>query len=71
MKLLEKSPLRLMLIGFALLLLGVLLPLLMVIRLIESTFSLNFLAYISSLSGLIIGFSGVVQYIRSGGAGRG
>lgn len=60
-----------MLLGFALLLLGVLLPLLMVLRLLESTFPLNFLAFASSLGGLIIGFSGVVQYIRTGGAGRG
>ncbi|MGQ9478359.1 MAG: hypothetical protein ACUVRH_07755 [Candidatus Bipolaricaulia bacterium] len=59
-----------MFLGFALLLVGVLLPLLMVIRLLESTFLLNFLAYSASLSGLIIGFSGVVQYIR-GGVGRG
>lgn len=60
-----------MLLGFALLLVGVLLPLLMVLRLLESTFPLNFLAFVSSLGGLIIGFSGIVQYIRTGGAGRG
>lgn len=58
------SPLKLMTIGLFLLLIGVFLPFLMVLKLVESTFPLNFLAYASSISGLIVGFTGIAQYIR-------
>lgn len=55
----------LILIGFLLMLLGVILPLLMVIHVITSTFFLNFFSYTSSLVGMIVGFYGVVTYVRA------
>jgi hypothetical protein len=56
------SPHQLMFFGFVLLLIGVILPFVMVLRLIEPTLLLNFIAYFSSLFGLLIGLSGVVLY---------
>ncbi len=58
------SPLQLILIGFALMVVGVVLPLLMVIHVIESTFFLNFFSYTASLVGLILGISGAAMYAR-------
>jgi Co/Zn/Cd efflux system component len=56
------SPVQLMFIGLVLLLIGVFLPFVMVLRLIEPTLLLNFLAYFASFFGLIIGLYGVVQF---------
>jgi len=58
-------PVRLMVIGFLLSLIGWLFPLLMVIRVIEPTFSLSFLSYAASVSGLFIGIIGAASYIRT------
>ena len=60
-------PWKLLVVGFVLLLLGVLLPLLMVLRVIPSTFFLNFLAYAASFSGMILGMIGAVLYGRLNG----
>ena len=57
-------PVRLIVAAFFLLLTGVILPFLMVLGLVESTLLLNFLAYGSSTTGLILGFIGVAQYTR-------
>jgi len=57
-------PWKLLVVAFALLLLGVLLPLLIVLRLLPSTFFLNFLAYFASFSGMILGLIGSVLYTR-------
>ena len=57
-------PWKLLVVGFVLLLLGVLLPLLMVLRLLPSTFFLNFFAYAVSFSGMILGMVGAVLYSR-------
>jgi len=54
--------LKLIIVGFVLLLVGVVLPFLMVLGLVESTLLLNFLAYGSSTTGLILGFVGIAQY---------
>jgi len=51
-------------VGFVLLLTGLVLPFLMVLGLVESTFLLNFLAYGSSTAGLILGFVGIARYGR-------
>ncbi|MCL0089079.1 hypothetical protein M1O54_01760 [Dehalococcoidia bacterium] len=59
------SHLRLIIIGFLLLLVGAVLPFVMVIRLVESTFLLNFVAATSSIGGLTAGLIGIVQYDRS------
>lgn len=58
------SPVRLILLGFALLLLGVILPFLMILQILESTLLLNFLAYMASLFGLLCGLVGIVLYNR-------
>ncbi len=57
-------PWNLILIGFILSLMGVILPFLMVMHTLASTFFLNFFSYISSLTGLILGIIGASLYIR-------
>jgi hypothetical protein len=47
-------------VAFGMLILGVVLPLLMVMHIIPSTFFLNLLAYLCSFFGIIIGFIGAV-----------
>jgi len=59
------SPVRLILMALALLLIGVALPFLMVMEQIDSTIALNFLSQVCSISGLIIGFIGIAQYVGS------
>jgi predicted membrane channel-forming protein YqfA (hemolysin III family) len=52
------------LVGFFLLLLGAVLAWLLVLRIIPSTFLLNFLSYTASVAGLFMGLVGVVLYVR-------
>jgi hypothetical protein len=52
------------LIGFALVLLGAVLPFLIIMQVLESTFFLNFLAFGASTAGLFIGIIGAVMYSR-------
>jgi amino acid transporter len=52
------------LVGFGLVLLGVILPILMVLQVIRSTFFLNFVAFISSVLGLFLGILGAAYYTR-------
>lgn len=59
------TPLRLMAVGVGLMLLGILLPLLMILRLLESTLLMNFIAYLVSFGGLLVGLIGVVDYART------
>jgi len=54
----------LLIIGFLLVFIGFLLPALMVLRVIESTFFLNFFAYAASISGLMLGIIGAAIYTR-------
>lgn len=56
------SPKLLLFIGFVGLVVGVVLPFLMTIRVIEPTLLLNFLAYIASFGGLVVGIAGTVLY---------
>lgn len=58
------SPLQLILIGFVLALSGVVLPLLMVLRVLDSTFFLNFASFTANLSGLLLGLLGAASYVR-------
>ncbi len=58
-----KRPGSLIVVGFLMVLVGAVLPFLMVIRLVESTFLLNFLAYIVSVAGLFLGIIGIAMYI--------
>jgi hypothetical protein len=58
-------PWGLILIGFLLALTGMILPFLMVIHLIPSTFFLNFFSYGASLTGMFLGVIGASLYVRS------
>jgi len=58
------TPGRLIFIGFLLVLLGVVLPFLMVMKVLESTFFLNFFSFIISLMGVVIGVIGSAYYVR-------
>jgi hypothetical protein len=58
------SPLQIILIGLFLVVLGVVLPFLMVLHVLTSTFFLNFFSYTASLVGLILGIIGASRYVR-------
>ncbi len=58
------QPWTLILIGFILSLLGVVLPFLMVIHLVTSTFFLNFFSAGAMMAGLALGIAGAGQYVR-------
>ena len=51
-------------IGFVLVLFGAVVPWLMVLQIVKSTFALNFLAYAASIAGLVLGVVGVAFYTR-------
>jgi len=57
-----EKPLKLMLTGLALLIIGVVLPFVMVVRLVTPTLLLSFVSYASSTAGFIMGFIGLAQY---------
>ena len=59
-----ENPLKLIIIGFVLLLIGVALPFLMVIQLLEATFFLISVSFACSTAGLVTGFIGIAQYMR-------
>lgn len=56
-----EHPERLIVIGVAMMLFGCIAPFLMVIDVWESTFFLNFLSYIMSVLGMVLGFIGVAM----------
>lgn len=57
-------------IGFLLVLAGALLPLLMVLKVLPSTFFLNFFSYAASVSGLFLGILGGALYARAARRGE-
>jgi len=57
-------PRLLLTVGLTLMLLGVILPFLMVIHVIESTFFLNFFSWGSSVAGLFLGFIGAATWVK-------
>lgn len=57
----DLNPLIILGAGFILLLLGFILPLLMVLQKIESTFFLNFFSYAAMTLGLFLGFIGSIS----------
>jgi hypothetical protein len=59
-----RNPIFLIILGFFLLLFGWVMPLLMLMHVLPSTFFLNFFSYIVSLVGLILGVVGVAFYVR-------
>ena len=58
------QPRNMILIGFVLVLIGFVVPFLIVIRVIPSTFLLNFLSYTASILGLFLGMIGAALYLR-------
>ena len=59
------SPVKLIIIGAVLLIVGVVLPWLMVLELVRSTLLLNLVAAMSSTGGLLMGFIGIAMYVRA------
>lgn len=59
----EMSPLAFILIGFVLVVSGLVLPFLMVFNVIEASFGLSFLSYGMSITGTFLGLAGAAQYI--------
>jgi len=51
-------------LGFVLVVLGVVLPWLMVMRIIQPTWFLSFLSFTASMAGIILGITGSVSYVR-------
>lgn len=58
------DPRAIMALGFVLVLFGAVMPWLMVLQIVRSTFWLNFLSYAASVSGLFLGIAGVAFYVR-------
>jgi membrane associated rhomboid family serine protease len=60
----RNEPRFLLSLGLVLMLLGIILPFLMVMRVIESTFLLNFVSWSASVAGLFLGFIGVATWSK-------
>lgn len=60
----DLDPKILLAVGFFLLVLGVGLPFLMILQLIESTLFLNFFSFGAQFIGLILGFIGAMSLVR-------
>ena len=58
------SPRLLLSIGLILMILGVVIPFLILIRVLESTFFLNFFSWGASVGGLFLGIIGVATWVR-------
>ena len=59
----ERNPFVLIGIGFLLLVVGMVLPMLMVLGYVESTIALNIIAHSSSVVGLFMGMIGISFYL--------
>jgi len=56
-------PGRFIVIALFMLLAGSVLPMLMIVGVLESTFLLNFISYIISVGGLFLGIIGIAMYV--------
>jgi len=59
------DPRAIIALGFVLVLTGAVLPFLIVMKVLESTLLLNFIAYTVSFAGLMLGVIGAAFYVRS------
>jgi len=59
-------PVEMILIGLVLVLAGAVLPFLMVLQVLQSTFLLNFFAYGASIVGLFLGLLGSATLVQRG-----
>ncbi|WP_420627748.1 hypothetical protein [Candidatus Leptofilum sp.] len=50
-------------VGFVLVLIGAIVPFVIVIRLVESTFFLNFIAFAASVIGIFLGVIGTAMHV--------
>ena len=57
-----EQPGRLIAVAIVLLIVGFVLPFLMALRIVESTFFLNFLSFAASVFGLFLGLAGAAVY---------
>jgi hypothetical protein len=57
---------KLIIIGVILLVIGVVGPLLMVLKIIPTTFFLSFASHVASITGLLLGTLGAFSYARTG-----
>ncbi len=60
-----ERPVYLMIIGFILLVIGVIVPLLMITGVLETTWFWNGVAIVAQISGLVLGLAGVGMYMAS------
>lgn len=58
------TPIRMLVIGSIMVIAGVVLPLLMVVKVLESTFFLNFFSYIIGIVGTFLGIAGAAMYVK-------
>ena len=58
------SPISLIIIGFFLVVYGMVMPFLMVLQMVEPTFFLAFTSYAATFSGLLLGVIGIATYTR-------
>jgi hypothetical protein len=58
------TPIRMLIIGGIFVVASVVLPLLMVVKVLESTIFLNFFSYIIGLVGTFMGIAGASMYIK-------
>jgi hypothetical protein len=56
---------KLILVGFLLLLVGVVLPFLMILEIVKASFLLSFIAHGASVSGLFLGTLGAFSYAQT------
>ena len=61
---LKMQPWKMILLGASMMLVSMVLPWLMVLQILRSTFFLNFLSYGLSVAGLFIGFIGMMSMVR-------
>ena len=59
------SPVKLIIIATVLLIIGVVLPFMMVLELLEKMLVLSAVSFVCSTAGLIMGFIGIAQYTRA------
>ncbi len=58
------SPRTMIVVGILMMIVGWLLPFLMILQMLESTFFLNFLSFTLSTAGLFLGMIGAALYYR-------
>jgi hypothetical protein len=60
----QTSPYSILLIGFLLVLLGAVLPLLMLLQLFSASFWLGAISYTATISGLLLGLIGAASFVQ-------